>query len=119
MRTLVFTTTPEDAQRYAHLYDGLMNTKLTFQAPSETRVMGRVHSKLEAIGVTVQREAGAVSYASFDLSPAGGTVQLEEAEHALTLKALKEVPWNARGARTATDLVDWFETAPHDVRPTS
>lgn len=115
MRAVIFG--PEDGQRYSYLYDGLTNTKLTFQAPSETRVIGRVLTKLEAIGTTINRQAGDVSYTSFDLANGGATVLLEDAEHALALKALKEVPWNARGSRIATDLVDWFEAAPKPEQP--
>jgi hypothetical protein len=95
-------------ERYEVVYDGLLGTMRGYSAPSETRVIGKVLDKLESIGVTTKRG----ELATFALDGAGGQLIFEEEEHRLVSESLHQVRWNAQGARKATAVVDWFDSAP-------
>jgi len=93
-------------ERYEIIYDGITGTTRGFEAPGETRVIGKVLDKLESIGKTGEREDGRKS---FILNGYGaGIVDLEEAEFQLAIQCLNAVRWTVQGARKATDAVEWF-----------
>ena len=104
---------PQATQMYEILYDGLLNTTRGFEAPSETRVHGRILDKMESIGIPTER--GGV--ATFTLAPPDGEVVVEDAEYQLMAESLKAVRWLARAARVATAAMELFANAPapHEV----
>ncbi len=114
MRRLDFTG-PEAKERFDILYSGLVETPRGLEAPTETRVIGKILDKLEAVGQSYQAtKEGPVTYV---LSSGGGIVDLEDAEFALMAECLKAVKWLSRGARKATDAVDWFLQAKEPPKP--
>lgn len=93
------------------LYDGLIGTARGFEAPQETRVLGKVLDKMEAIAHSTKRG----ELATFSRNEENGTslvVALEEAEFDLFKAALTHTRWMVRAARDATKAVDWFHAAP-------
>lgn len=106
MKVLDFTG-PEAKERYDLLYEGLIGTPRGLEAPSETRVIGKILDKLEAIGVSEKKNGAA----TFVLN-GGGEVELEDAEHKLMSDCLSEVRWRTAGARKATSAMEWFNAAP-------
>lgn len=107
MRILHFV----DSAIYEILYDGLLNTTKPLEAPSETRVIGRILDKLEQIGKPAER--GGV--ATFTLgSP--DFIELEDVEYRLMEECLKSVRWTARAARVVTKAMEFFNDASREVR---
>lgn len=96
---------------YEILYDTLTNTPRGFEK-SEARVYGKVLTKLEGIGHSVERSP---KLKSFDLNDSGGQVGLEDAEYLLMLEALNVVQWQARYVRKADSLFEWLFSAPKEL----
>lgn len=118
MKRLDFTGS-EAKERYEILYEGVTGTTRGFQAPSETRVVGKILDKLEAIGTPTETPVptgGSVK--SFALRENGGAVDLEDAEFNLMNECVQAVKWNTRGARRATAAVEWFQAATEPPKPT-
>jgi hypothetical protein len=92
------------------LYDSATNTPHGFSKP-ETRVFGRVLTKLESVGVASERNT---RVKSFDLLPDGGTVALENSEFEILITALNEVAWQARYTRKADSLYTFLENSPNE-----
>lgn len=97
------------------IYDGLLQTPRGFAAPSETRIIGAVQDKLEAIANAIDVGEGGRSLATYRLNEvealSNGMIYFEDAEYNLILAALKEVKWLTAAARKATAAMDWFEEA--------
>ncbi len=99
---------------YGTMYEGALNTERSFRAPSETRVLGSALTKIEAAGRPITLAAGTPAQRpSYEY--VGGVVYLEEAEYDILKQALEHAPWNARAARSVTELMDWFHAAPSVV----
>jgi hypothetical protein len=96
---------------YEILYDTITNTPRGFEK-SEARVFGRVLSKLESIGHSIERTP---KTKSFDLNDDGGIVSLEDAEYSLMMDALNSVQWNAKYVRKADSLYTWLDSAPKEL----
>lgn len=108
MKRLDFTK-DGGAEYYSMIYDGIVNSPRPYKAPVETRVIGKVLDKLEALGKPVQL---ADNITSFKLTDGGGLVTLEDEEFRIAGEALHMTQWNARGARSATKAAEWFDSAP-------
>jgi hypothetical protein len=89
---------------YQIIYDCAVETQHGFTKP-ETRIYGRVLSKLESIGVVSDRTT---KVKSFDLGKDGGVVALENAEFDLLQTAINAVVWQARYTRKADSLYSWL-----------
>lgn len=117
MKRLEFDGSEGAGENYDIIMDGLLNSPRGFEAPKETRQIGKVFDALEAIGTPVKRKVGvnrdgsAVEDDAFDLQRGGGIVDLEDAPYALALDSLKQVKWKAATARRATKAMDFFEAA--------
>lgn len=108
MRELDFTG--DDAkERYEITYEGLVGTNRGFEAPSETRVIGKILDKLEAIGTPSPTASGVLT---FTLNDGGGKVYLEEEEFKLAGECIRLTKWKAQISRKATAAVEWFMGIP-------
>ena len=88
MKKLDFHSTPRGAEFYTLLYDGLTTTGRSFEAPGETRVIGKVFTALEAVGRPATRNKDTqFQFESYDLN-GKRAVLLEENEYALARDAL-------------------------------
>lgn len=107
-------------ERYEILYGGVIGTTRGFQAPSETRVIGKVLDKLEAVGKSSetvgQNGATIKSFILNDQLPEV-VVDLENAEFDLMLECLQAVRWTTSAARKATAAIEWFQTAKEPEGP--
>lgn len=116
MRKLDFSG---DAELYGVMYDGIVNNPRGFTAPIETRIVGKVLDRLEAIGELVLIGPDIKSYRLNGKHTDNGVlpvILLEEEEYRLIKEALGQVKWNAVGARRATALFDMLEAAT-EVKP--
>lgn len=101
-------------ERYEILYGGVIGTTRGFQAPSETRVIGKVLDKLEAIGKaseTVGQNGATVKSFILNELLAEVVVDLEDAEFSLMLECLQAVRWTTNAARKATAAIEWFQSS--------
>lgn len=108
----------EGKERFEILYGGVTGTTRGFQAPSETRVIGKVLDKLESIAKPTETLGlGGKTIKSFALDETLSdlTIDLEDAEFGLMKECVEAVQWSAAGARKATTVVDWFLTAVEPV----
>jgi len=96
---------------YQLIYDSGSNTPHGFTKP-ETRIFGRVLTKLENIGHVSGRTTQSKS---FDLGDDGGIVSLEDTEFDLLMTALNEVAWQARYTRKADSLYEWLTNTPKEL----
>jgi hypothetical protein len=96
---------------YELLYDSSTNTPHGF-TKQETRIFGRVLTKLESIGVVSKRTTNSKS---FDLGSDGGIASFEDTEFDILMTALNEVAWQARYTRKADSLYEWLESAPKEL----
>lgn len=107
MRYLDFT---RDNQHAADLYElvhgGVVSSNRGFDK-LETRIIGNVMNKLEAIGVASTEGNRAI----FALTKPG-IVVLEDTEFRLLLESLESVKWTIAAARRAADMFDWINTTP-------
>lgn len=110
MRYLDFSG-EEGKERYSVLYDGLIGTNRGFEAPSETRVLGSILDKLEAIGHADMRGKNA-TFSRNEKEDIKLVIALEEAEFELAKDTLAHTKWVASSARGATKVMDWFHRAP-------
>lgn len=117
MKRLIFSG-PEAKERYNILYEGITGTTRGFQAPSETRVIGRVLDKMEAIGTPTEVTTPNGTIMAFTLG-GDGTVDLEDAEFGLMNECLQAVRWSSKGARRATNAIDWFLSASEPTSDTT
>lgn len=99
-------------KRYEILYDGLMVTRRHLSVPSETRTMGKVLDKLEAVGEPTIRG----TLQTFSLK-GEGDVNLTEQEYNLFRECIEGAPWAVRGSRDVTATVEWFLEAPSMAPP--
>lgn len=108
MKRLNFSLKNEQATLfYEMIYDGIINSQRGFSAPSETRVIGSLLNKLEAIGKVAERGGQATYTLNY-----GGVIEIEEEVHKLASDALRHVKWSAAASRNATTAIDWFDNAP-------
>lgn len=101
---------PLTSERFEVMYEGLLNTPRGFTAVSETRIVGKVLSKLEELGHQTE-VAGIRTYRT------NGEVvvaELTDEELSLVTEALKAVKWMGRSARQVNDLFDAFEKVPSE-----
>ena len=113
MRKLDFGSSERGAEFYTIIYDGIMTTQRGFEAPHETRVLGKILTALEGAGHSVTRNDGTpMAFPSYDLNEKPEPVVLELAEYKLAREALAKAQWNARSARRVTEMFDWFDAAP-------
>jgi hypothetical protein len=111
MRYLDFSGS-EGVTRYEYLYGGLVGTGRGFEAPTETRILGKILDKLEAIGTPVKEGADA-AYKRKAEEGIELAVALEEAEYELAKDCYAKTQWRAATARAATAILDWFHAAPN------
>lgn len=95
MRVIEFN----DEKIFDLCYEGLITTSTS---GIETRLLARVLTKLEEIGVSKGNQG------LYTLAQAG-SVLLEEAEYALVKKLINTVQWNGIGAKNAAKLLDLIE----------
>jgi hypothetical protein len=108
MKSIPFTG--ENAiESYEILYDGMVNTQQPLSL-SETRVVGKILDKLEAMGATAERAGNK----TFTLAGPGRLV-LEDTEYKLMKECLEAVRWNARASRQVGRAMDLFEQATDDT----
>lgn len=111
MRHLDFSSAPapfeSSKELYEVIYDAITNCPRGFDK-SEARVFGRVLTKLESIGASVERDGRA----SFSISDGLRRVPLEDAEFKLMLETLDSIKWAARFTRKVTALYEWLDKAP-------
>ena len=101
MRSLAFT-----AERFEIIYEGLLNSQRGFDAPSETRIVGKILEKLED-EATQELVGGVTTYRL--KNGKGAVVNLSDEEYKLLVSAVKAVKWTARIATKATDAIEWLE----------
>lgn len=107
MKKLDFQDRPE--YFFEIVYDGIIGTSRGFAAPNETRLIGNVLNKLDAISAEDTAIGGLPRR---KLKSGGGAVLLEQGEYNLVKEALATVKWNATASRRATEVVDWFSASP-------
>lgn len=103
---------PLTSERFEVMYEGLLNTPRGFTAPSETRIVGKVLSKLEELGH--QTEVMGIRTYRMNGEMVSPDLPLTEEELSLVTEALKAVKWMGRSARQVSDLFETFEKAPSE-----
>ena len=93
------------------IYDSSTNSPHGL-SKQETRVFGRVLTKLENIGRSVERSP---RLKSFDLIDGGGNASLEDAEFDLLMTVLMACQWQTKFARKADDMFTWLDNAPKEL----
>ena len=85
-RTLAFT-----ADNFEVVYEGLLNTNRGFDAPSETRIVGKILEKLEDIAeqVNIALEGQRPVYSYRLADGKGRTCMLSDEEYKLLLDAVR------------------------------
>ena len=96
---------------YEIIYDSSTNSPHGL-SKQETRVFGRVLTKLENIGKSVERSP---RLKSFDLIENGGVASLEDAEFDLLMTVLMACQWQTKFARKADDMFSWLDSAPKEL----
>jgi len=93
------------------LYDSSTNSPHGL-SKQETRIFGKVLTKLENIGRPVERSP---RIKSFDLGNDGGIVSLEDTEFSLLMTVLIACQWQTKFARKADDMFTWLDNAPKEL----
>jgi len=93
------------------IYDSATNSPHGL-SKQETRIFGKVLTKLENIGQSVERSP---RLKSFDLRNDGGVASLEDAEFSLLMTVLLACQWQTKFARRADDMFTWLDAAPKEL----
>lgn len=104
MRTIGLT-----AKRFEMMYEGCLATPRGFTGPSETRIMGSILNKLEA--VAHQETVNGVPTYRMNGDVVNPDLKLTDEEYNLAFDSLKAVKWMGMAARAAADLFEAFEKA--------
>ena len=109
MRKITFTADKQSEDRFEILYEGALNTPRGYKAPKETRLIGKVLDKLEAVGTPFKDNNRATYKLLFSKA---GDVLLEDEEYSLLKEALDEIKWTGTISRKAADALEFLEASP-------